>query len=395
MEVVKDFERWVKEDFRAIYEEFRSANYFRNTADAGEFSKMSRVDKCKQLFIHLSEIEAFPKYRIRMPCMFCGSGVGNARNHVIGDANFLNKHLSKNGHLYVLKRANKRNFDGEDVNDSMFWSHEKFKWERSGHRSDNVTFQGFCQDCDNSLFTDIDEGIKNSMDYFKQIYRSACSLYYRFLEQAIKGCYIADVLEDFGLSRDGWSDLMILSEYGDLDRKPVNSRFVQRQSLYGAFVKYRITRELQAGLDYENDVVDSVFWRVESPSIYCGVVFEHVRKGANFERVRCLYRKVDHICEVVVVLPLKENETIVLSVTLPLGIRGYRSMVGYLAASERPDIVFTQDLVRVGLPTLCDLYMSPSFFDSMPSQHLSLFTDVNKHSHLPEVSLFDGFCVKS
>ena len=56
----------------------------------------------------------------------------------------------------------------------------------------NVTFRCFCQKCDTkTLFVDIDGGIKDKKSFLNQIYRSACSLYFRILEQAIKMCYIA------------------------------------------------------------------------------------------------------------------------------------------------------------------------------------------------------------
>ncbi len=395
MDIIKDFKQWVMEDFLDVYIDFRSVNNFHFKIDVEKYSKMSRVDRCKELLKHFTEIEVYSKYCIKMPCMCCGRGDGNVRNHVIGDANYLKEYLSHNGHVYVLKRDFKRDFDGKDVNDSMFWSYENFKWECTGHRTPGVTFRGFCKDCDNKLFLDIDGGMKDKKDFFKQIYRSACSLYFRFLEQTVKGCYIADMLEDFGLSKDGWSDLMIQSEYGDTDCKPVNAKLAQGLSLYGAYQKYRITKELQAGLDYEKDVVSVASWFVENPSIYCGVVFGRMQGGGKFERVNNLYRKVDHIDDVVVVLPLKKNETVVLNVTLPLGIKGHASMVEYLSDFERPDIALTQYIVKFGLSTLCDLYMSPWFYDSLPSEHLDLITDTSKHSDLdlPMISLFNGFGV--
>ncbi len=137
---------------------------------------------------------------------------------------------------------------------------------------------------------------------------------------------------------------MFQSEYGDIDCKPVNTKFVQGQSLYGAYQKYRITKELQAGLDYKKDAVSVASWCVENPSIYCGMVVERQGKG-KFERVNGLYRQVDHIYDVVVVLPLKKNETVVLNVTLPLGIEGHVPVAEYLSASKRPDIVLTRDII--------------------------------------------------
>ena len=379
------------EDFSRVYGEFRRAHNFHFKVNAGKFRKMSPDNRYKELLKHLAEIEVYPKYYIKMPCMCCGRGDGNVRNHVIGDANYLKKHLSRDGHLYVLKRDFKRNFDGKDVDDSMFWSYANFKWETAGHRSSAVTFRGFCQGCDNRLFSAIDDGMMDQKGFFKQLYRSACSLYFRFFEQTVKESYITDVLEDLGLSKDGWSDVAIQSEYGDLDRKPVNAEFVKSQMLYGAYQKYRITKELQAGFDYENDVVRVASWCVENPSIYCGVVFEHRRSGDRFERVNCLYRKVDHIFDVVVVLPLERNKTVVLNTTLPLGITGYVSMVEHLSGSKRPDIVLTDDILRGGLPTLCDLYMAPCFNESLPAEHLDLTKGANKASDLPKMSLFDGF----
>ena len=70
-------------------------------------------------------------------------------------------------------------------------------------------------------------------------------------------------------------------------------------------------------------------------------------------------------------------------------------MVEYLSDFERPDIALTQYIVKFGLSTLCDLYMSPWFYDSLPSEHLDLITDTSKHSDLdlPMISLFNGFGV--
>ena len=158
--------------------------------------------------------------------------------------------------------------------------------------------------------------------------------------------------------------------------------------MYGTYQKYRITKELQAGLDYEKDVVNVASWFVENPSIYCGVVFER-RGREKFERVNGLHRKVDHIYDVVVVLPLKKNETVVLNVTLPLGIERHAPVAEYLSAAERPDIVLTRDIVKFGLMTLCDLYMSPRFYDALPPGYLDSITDVSRHSDLPTISLFD------
>lgn len=393
MDMIKDFRQWVMEDFLDVYIEFtrNSFDSFYSKIDVKKYSNMGRADRCKELLKHFSETGVYPKYCIKMPCMCCGGVDGNVKNHVIGDANYLEKYLSHNGHVYVLKRDYKRNFDGKDVNDPMFWSYENFKWECTGHRTPDVTFRGFCNDCDNKLFSDIDNGMKDKKDFFKQIYRSACSLYFRFLDQTVKMCYRADLSEDLGLSKDGWSNLMFQSEYGDIDCEPVNTKFVQGQSLYGAYRKYCITKELQAGLDYAKDVVSMASWFVENPSIYCGVVFERQGKG-KFERVNGLYRKVDHIYDVVVVLPLQKNETVVLNVTLPLGIEGHAPVAEYLSASQRPDIVLTRDII-LGLGTLCDLYMSPRFYESLPPEHLDLITDVSKHSDLPAISLFDGIGV--
>ncbi len=393
MDRIKDFRQWVMEDFLDVYIEFRRNIFdsFCSKIDVEKYSNMGHADRCKELLKHFSETGVYPKYCIKMPCMCCGGSDGNVKNHVIGDANYLEKYLSHNGHVYVLKRDYKRNFDGKDVNDPMFWSYENFKWECTGHRTPDVTFRGFCKDCDNKLFSDIDYGMKNKKDFFKQVYRSACSLYFRFLDQTVKMCYRADLSEDLGLSKDGWSNLMFQSEYGDIDCEPVNTKFVQGQSLYGAYRKYCITKELQAGLDYAKDVVSMASWFVENPSIYCGVVFERQGKG-KFERVNGLYRKVDHIYDVVVVLPLKKNETVVLNVMLPLGIEGHAPVAEYLSASERPDIVLTRDII-LGLGTLCDLYMAPRFYDSLPPEHLDLIRDVSKHSDLPAISLFDGISV--
>ena len=346
MDRIKDFRQWVMEDFLDVYIEFtrNSFDSFYSKIDVKKYSNMGRADRCKELLKHFSQVEVYPKYCIKMPCMCCGRGDGNVRNHVIGDANYLEKYLSHNGHVYVLKRDYKRNFDGKDVNDPMFWSYENFKWDCTGHRTPDVTFRGFCNDCDNKLFSDIDNGMKDKKDFFNQTYRSACSLYFRFLDQTVKACYIADVSEDLGLSKDGWSDLTFQSEYGDIDCEPVNTKFVQGQLLYGTYRKYCITKELQAGLDYAKDVVSMASWCVENPSIYCGMVFERQGKG-KFERVNGLYRKVDHIYDVVVVLPLKKNETVVLNVTLPLGIEVHMPVAEYLSASERPDIVLTRDII--------------------------------------------------
>ena len=389
MDMIKDFRQWVMEDFLGVYIEFKRNSFdsFYSKIDVEKYSKMGHSDRCKELLRHFTEIQVYSKHYIRVPCMCCGKDDGNEGNHVIGNANYLKKYLSRNGHVYILKRDFKRNFDGKDVNDPLFWSYENFKWEHRGRQTPDVTFRGFCKDCDNKLFSDIDNGIKDKKDFFKQIYRSACSLYFRFLDQTVKKCYIADVSEDLGLSKNGWSDLMFQSEYGDIDCKPVNTKFVQGQSLYGAYQKYRITKELQAGLDYEKDAVSVASWCVENPSIYCGMVFERQGKG-KFERVNSLYRKVDHIYDVVVVLPLKKNETVVLNVTLPLGIEEHMPVAEYLSASERPDIVLTRDII-FGLGTLCDLYMSPQFYESLPPEHLALITDVSKHSDLPAISLFD------
>lgn len=391
MYAIKDFQEWVTEDFSGVYYEFHRACNFHSKVDAGKFSELGPVDRQKEVLKHLTEIEVFPKYIIKMPCMCCGRRDGRVRNHVIGDANFLNKHLTRDGHLYVLKRDYKRNFDGKDVDDSMFWSYANFKWESAGHRSSSVTFGGFCETCDNRLFSAIDDGMMDQKGFFKQIYRSACSLYFRFFEQTVKACYVTDVLEDLGLSKDGWSDIAIQSAYGDLDRNPVNAKFVKSQMLYGTYLKFCITKELQAGLDCGKDVVRMASWFVESPSIYCGVVFEHRRGGEKFERVDSLFRKVDHIFDVVAVLPLEPNKTVVLNVTLPLGIMGYVSMVEHLSGSKRPDIVLTESILKWGLPTLCDLYMAPCFYESLTTEQLDLITGANKPPDLPKLSLFDGF----
>lgn len=391
MYAIKDFQKWVSEDFSGVYHEFQRACNLHSKVDTVKFGKLGSVDRQKELLKQLTEIEVYPRYFIKMPCMCCGRSDGNVRNHVIGDANYLKKHLSRDGHVYVLKRDFKRNFDGKDVDDPMFWSYANFKWESAGHRSSVVTFRGFCETCDNRLFSAIDDGMMDQTGFFKQIYRSTCSLYFRFFEQTVKACYVTDVLEDVGLSKDGWSDIAIQSEYGDLDRNPINAKFVKSQMLYGTYLKFCITKELQAGLDCGKDVVRMASWFVESPSIYCGVVFEHRRGGVKFERVDSLFRKVDHIFDVVAVLPLEPNKTAVLNVTLPLGLMGYVSMVEHLSGSKRPDIVLTESILKWGLPTLCDLYMAPCFYESLATEQLDLITGANKPPDLPKLSLFDGF----
>ena len=59
---------------------------------------------------------------------------------------YLTKYLSHHGHVYVLKRDFKRNFDGKDpLNDSILLeSYENFKWEYRGHQTPDVTFRRFC-----------------------------------------------------------------------------------------------------------------------------------------------------------------------------------------------------------------------------------------------------------
>lgn len=386
MNTIKGFGQWVGEDFFDVYIKFHHNYNFFFKIDAEKHSKMSRVDRCKELLKHFIEIKIQSKsYFIKMPCMHCGVDGANVRNHVIGDANYLKKYLSRNGYVYALKRDYKRNFDRKDENDPMFWSYENFRWEYRGHhRSPDVTFRGFCNDCDTKLFSDIDDGMKNKKDFFKQIYRSACSLYFRILEQAVKDCYITDMLEDCG-----WSDMRLQSEYRGIERKPVNPKSARIRALQAAYLNYRIMKELQAGLDCEKDVVNVVSLCVENPSIYCGFMYGRVPFGGGFEMVNNLYREVDHISDVFVVLPLHKNETVLLNVTLPLGIKGYVPMDEYLSAFDRPDIVLTRYIVELGLGSLCDLYMSPRFYDSLPPEYLDSITDVSKHSDLSAISLFD------
>ena len=125
------------EDFLDVYIEFRRNSFdsFYSKIDFEKYNKMSRAGQYKELLKHFSETGIYPKYCIKMPCMCCGGDDGNVRNHVIGDANYLKEYLSRNGHVYVLKRGFKRNFDGKDVNDPMFWSYENFQWEYRGHQT--------------------------------------------------------------------------------------------------------------------------------------------------------------------------------------------------------------------------------------------------------------------
>lgn len=391
MNTMKSFEQWVWEDFFEVYIKFQEDHNFLFKEDGEEYNNMGWNTRLKKILSHFTDIKIQPKCFIKMPCMYCGKRAGDRKNHVIGDANYLEKYLSRNGHVYVLKKDYKRDFDGKDVTDPLFWSSGNFWWKCTGHRTSDVTFRGFCKDCDNKLFLDIDGDMKNKKDFFKQIYRSACSLYFRTLEHSIKTCYITDVSQDVGLIDNGWLDIIIQTRYDDIEREqPVNAKTVRAEALLGAYHRYCVVKELQAGLDSEEPVVNVGYLRVENPSIYCGFVCERrLPFREEFMMVNNLYRKVDDIDDVFVVLPLAENETVVLNVTLPLGIKECKSWVEYLFASERPDIVLTQDIVKLGLGSLCDLYMSPRFYDSLPSEHLDLITDASKHSDLPAISLFD------
>ncbi len=170
--MIKDFRQWVMEDFLDVYIEFRCNSFdsFYSKIDVEKYSKMGRSDRCKELLKHFSEIQVYSKHYLKVPCMCCGKDDGNEGNHVIGNAKYLKKYLSHNGHVYVLKRDYKRNFDGKDVNNPLFWSYENFKWEHRGCQTPDVTFRGFCKDCDNKLFSDIDNGIKDKKDFFRDIF---------------------------------------------------------------------------------------------------------------------------------------------------------------------------------------------------------------------------------
>ncbi|MDE2724902.1 MAG: hypothetical protein OXI59_16145 [Gemmatimonadota bacterium] len=90
MDIIKDFRQWVREDFLDVYIEFRRNSFdsFCSKIDVKKYSKMGRADRYKELLRHFTEIEVYPKYCIKMPCMCCGGGDGNVRNHVIGDAKY-------------------------------------------------------------------------------------------------------------------------------------------------------------------------------------------------------------------------------------------------------------------------------------------------------------------
>ena len=106
--------------------------------------------------------------------------------------------------------------------------------------------------------------------------------------------------------------------------------------------------------------------------------------------VNNVYREVNRVSSLVVVLPVKKNETVMLEVTLPLGIKGYAPMVEDLSVSARPDIVLSRYIVELGLLSLGDFYMSPRFYDSLPPEYWKSVTETSKHSDLPAISLFDG-----
>ena len=148
-------------------------------------------------------------------------------------------------------------------------------------------------------------------------------------------------------------------------------------------------KQLQTALDSKENVVNVTYLSVENPSIYCGFLSGHRLPGKEFEMVNNVYREVNRVSSLVVVLPVKKNETVVLEVTLPLGIKGYKPMVEDLSKYDRSDILLSQYIVELGLLSMGDFYMSPRFYESLPPGYLDSITDVSRHSDLPAISLFD------
>ena len=164
---------------------------------------------------------------------------------------------------------------------------------------------------------------------------------------------------------------------------------IKAHVLEGSYHRYCIVKQLQTALDSKENVVNVTYLSVENPSIYCGFLSGHRLPGKRFEMVNNVYREVNRVSSLVVVLPVKKNEMVVLDVTLPLGIKGYAPMVEDLSVSARPDIVLSRYIVEIGLWSLGDFYMSPRFYASVPREYLDSIIDVSKHSDLPVISLFD------
>ena len=384
MNTIKSFEQWFKEDFSKVYRQFHKDHNFYFKMESEKYKKMSPDVRLKKFFSHFIDIDIHPKYFIKMPCMCCGEPVGNVKNHVIGDANYLKKYLSRNGHVYVLKKDYKRHFGVRGKDDLLSWSSGHFWWKCTGHRTSDVTFRCFCQKCDTKLFSDIDGGIKDKKSFLNQIYRSACSLYFRILEQSIKVCYMIDVSRN-----NPWLDIMFQKRY-DIEREQIfDTNAAKAEALDGGYHRYCVVKQLQTALYSEKDIVNINFLSVENPSIYCGFISGRRPLGKKIERVNYLYREVERVSNLVVVLPVKKNEMVVLDVTLPLGIKGYADIFD----PEQPDIVLSHDIVTIGLWSVGDFYMSPRFYDSLPPEYLDSITDVSKHSDLPAISLFDGISV--
>ena len=383
MNTIKSFEQWLEEDFSKVYRQFHKDYNFFFKKKNKRYKKMNLDARLKHFFSHFINIDIRPKYFIKMSCMCCGEPVGSVRNHVIGDANYLKKYLSRNGHVYVLKKDYKRHFGLRGKDDLLSWNSGYCWWKCTGHKTSDVTFRCFCQKCDTKLFSDIDGGIKDEKSFLNQIYRSACSLYFRILEQSIKMCYIADVSRN-----NPWLDIMF-QEQNIEGKQILDANTTKAHVLEESYHRYCIVKQLQSALDSKENVVNVTYLSVESPSIYCGFLSGHRLPGKEFEMVNNVYREVNRVSSLVVVLPVKKNETVVLEVTLPLGIKGYAPMVEDLSISARPDIVLSRYIVELGLLSLGDFYMSPRFYDSLPPEYLDSITDVNKHSDLPAISLFD------
>lgn len=380
------YRHWYRAHFYPAYLNFRKRHDFYSKRGKKRFRTMSRDSRLRSLIAHLGEVTTQDKYFPKIDCLHCGHPSGGIKNHIIGKSKYLQKFLSHDGFVYVLKKGVMFDFGLRSQEVLMPASSEHSEWKCVGIKSSSVTFRGFCGKCDSGIFIDIDTEIDGEGGLLKQIYRSACSAYFRLLDQTIRICYVCEISK--GARDRGWLDLLFRSPQSKEWGHGVNG--IRANAIEGAYHRYCVTKSLSEALNLADCHVDILALRVKSPSIYCGFVCGHgPHDFGEPQQVGNLYKPVHRVSEFVVTLPLKKDRMVVASVMYPVGIKGFPSLVNEVRNSSRPDIALSRHIIELGAHSLGDFYMAPQFYNSMPPEHRSLIANPIRPDSAPQINLFD------
>ena len=418
-----NFGEWKAKEFDCIYNKFESDQDRRWEKDEARFREtMERrfnVETTPSYERHLklyhwrrdylnSILWGDRKINVNVPCMSCGKDTKNARNHTY-PRNLIKKYLSKDGHVYGLQMATRgeerieitEGISTDEALDIDQWIFRDLKIKKQGIRESASIFHGFCSHCDNKIFEKADnesllKGDRQAI--VEQMYRVACSTYYKSLDHIVKLCYVKEKEEQVAFRVGDYSlDTTLQYPSGSEEAESSMSGHIRgfldiSHKLYNLVLDLQKNRSCPERVTLSHHII-----KVKMPSVACG--FFRINKGryeVKTNETSGIILPIDYVGALGLIYPISNTEIFFCLSGFPLGIDPLNKDIAEDLFAPYADIIdknihtVLSKIVLENYWSTKNLIISPEFYCTLSKEQKDAFCSypyVGKNN-VPEINLF-------